>query len=118
GIPPNPIPLCAGDPQGLEQTCLGKFIEGASGRLADDGRYEPERAGVVEERLTGWGRRRETEDVTTRVPRPVHALLVVVALMVRRRLHPLQTHRHGERVRELDAVLLGGTQVRQLGEEA
>src|SRR5580704_7614695 len=89
-----------------------------SGSLADYGRHERQRAGVVEELLSWRGRHRKTEDVTTRVWRHVHALLVVVALVVGDRLHPLQAQRHGERVRQPEAVLVRGMQVRQLGEEA
>ena len=44
--------------------------------------------------------------------------LIVVVLVARDGLDPLQPHRHGERVHQLDAVLLGGTQIGQLGEEA
>src|SRR6185312_1809504 len=109
-IASDPAPLYSGNAQRLEQRRAGKFVEGASGRLADDGRHERERARVVKELLSRRGTHRKTEDVTTRVPRHMHAGLVVV--VVSRswcRLNPLQTHRHGERVYELDTILLGGT---------
>ncbi len=48
----------------------------------------------------------------------MHAHLIVVVLVARDGLDPLQTHRHGERVNQLNAFVLGGTQVGQLGEEA
>jgi hypothetical protein len=52
GISLDPIPLDAGNAQRLEQVLARKFVEGASGGSADDGRHECERAGVVEERLS------------------------------------------------------------------
>src|SRR5882672_12372194 len=113
GVALDPDPLGAGDTQGLEQHRAREFVEGTSGSLADYGRHERQRAGVVEELLSWRGRRRKTEDVTTRIWRHMHALLVVVALVVRDRLYPPQAHRHGERVRQPEAVLLRGTQVRQ-----
>src|SRR5215467_3505670 len=98
GIAPDPTPLCSSDPEGLEQRLACKFVEGASGSLTDDGRYERKRARVVEELLSCRGRRRKTEDVTTRIWRHMRARLVVVVVSGgRSRLYPLQTHRHGER---------------------
>src|SRR6266704_7072995 len=114
----DPNPLDAGNAQGLEQGLARKFVEGASGSLADYGRHKRQRAGVVEILLSWRGRRRKTEDVTTRIGRHMHAHLIVVVLVARDGLDPLQTHRHCERVNQLDAVLLRGTQVGQLGEEA
>src|SRR5262249_17433805 len=53
GIPLDPNPLYAGNAHGLEQRRARKFIERTSGRLADYGRHERQRAGVVEEVLSG-----------------------------------------------------------------
>src|SRR5882762_5735258 len=63
GVALDPNPLEAGDAQGLEQHRAREFVEGTSGSLADYGRHERQRAGVVEELLSWRGRRRKTEDV-------------------------------------------------------
>lgn len=98
--------------------CPREFVERLAGRLADNGRHQGERAGVVEEGLSRRRGGEQAEDVATRVGRHVHARLVVVLSGGRSRLDPLQTHRHGESVLEKDAVLLGRSQVGQLGKEA